>query len=255
MNKTPCKGCIGCNENIILRDDQQASSTVIPSFDEKCDDDYQNENPEEYEPKVEFKPIVKIEEVEARTGEEDEDIVFKSRCKLYRFNSEIKEWKEKGVGEIKILKHKVNSNSYRVVMRRDQLFKLCANHRILPEIKLEIVNEKQVRWMASDYSNGKVNFECLTAKFRHQDEAKQFKDEFEKAQRANNNNPTQTIDNLSSLPITLPKVTIGSWNFCDSCLTSNKPDAKKCTSCDQVKVDENLANNDNGKRIFKLSII
>jgi E3 SUMO-protein ligase RanBP2 len=204
---------------------------------------------------------VKIEEVEAKTGEEDEDIVFKSRCKLYRFNSEIKEWKEKGVGEIKILKHKLNSNSYRVVMRRDQLFKVCANHRILPEIKLEIVNVKQVRWMASDYSNGQVNFECLTANFRHQDEAKQFKDEFEKAQRVNNNtrqeniNPTQTIDNLSSLPITLPKVTIGSWNFCDSCLTSNKPDAKKCTSCDQAKVDENLANNDNGKRIFKLSVI
>ena len=38
-------------------------------------------------------------------------------------------------------------------------------------------------------------------------------------------------------------------------VTLNKPDAKKCASCDQAKVDENLANNDNGKRIFKSSII
>jgi hypothetical protein len=144
-------------------------------------------------------------------------------------------------------------------MRRDQLFKLCANHRILPEIKLEIVNDKQVRWMAYDYSDGQGNLECLTAKFRHQDEAKQFKDEFEKAQKAKNTrqeniNPTPTINNLISLTSTLPKVTVGSWNFCDSCLTLNKPDAKKCACCDEVKLDENLTNNDNGKRILKSSI-
>ena len=35
--------------------------------------------------------------VEVKTGEEDEEAVFKERCKLYRFVGETKEWKEKGV--------------------------------------------------------------------------------------------------------------------------------------------------------------
>jgi hypothetical protein len=77
----------------------------------------------------------------------------------------------------------------------------------------------------------------------------EFKNEFEKGQKANNIrqeniNPTPTSNSLSSLPRTLTKVTIGSWSFCDSCLTLNEPDAKKCANCDQ---DENLANNENGK--------
>jgi hypothetical protein len=84
----------------------------------------------------------------------------------------------------------------------------------------------------------------------------EFKIEFEKCQKAKNTrqeniNPTPTNNNLSSLPITLPKVTVGSWNFCDSCLTLNKPDAKKCANCDQ---NENLTNNENGKGIVILYI-
>ena len=55
------------------------------------------ENPEEYVPQVDFKPLVKLQEVETRTGEEDEDVLFKQRCKLYRFNNDLKEWKEKGL--------------------------------------------------------------------------------------------------------------------------------------------------------------
>lgn len=53
-------------------------------------------NPEEFEPQVDFKPIVKLQEVETKTGEEDEDVLFKKRCKLFRFDLGTKEWKEKG---------------------------------------------------------------------------------------------------------------------------------------------------------------
>ena len=140
-----------------------------------------NANPEEYEPQIDFKPLVALKEVEVKTGEEDEEVLFKERCKLYRFFPETKEWKEKGVGEIKILRHK-ETNAHRVLMRRDQVLKLCANHRILPEIKLEIANEKQVRWSANDYSENEAKYEILLAKFRHEDEAKRFKTGFEAAQ-------------------------------------------------------------------------
>lgn len=44
--------------------------------------------------------------VEVKTGEEDEIPVFCQRAKLFRFDGKTKEWKEKGIGEFKILKHK-----------------------------------------------------------------------------------------------------------------------------------------------------
>lgn len=162
-------------------------------------------NPEDYEPevfyyikikgqfslslkkfmtkKVEFKPLVKLAEVEVRTGEEEEEIMFKSRCKLYRFDTSLKEWKEKGVGEMKILKHKTKANSYRVLMRRDQVLKLCANHRISADIKLEFMNEKQLRWLANDCSEGGPSTELLAVKFRHEEDAKSFHENFTKAQQ------------------------------------------------------------------------
>lgn len=61
------------------------------------------ENPEDYEPQVDFKPIVKLQEVETKTGEENEIVVFKARSKLYRFDNSTKEWKEKGTGEMKVI--------------------------------------------------------------------------------------------------------------------------------------------------------
>ncbi len=53
---------------------------------------------------VHFEPIVQLEEVEVRTGEEDEEVVYSQRAKLYRFTDG--QWKERGVGDMKILKHK-----------------------------------------------------------------------------------------------------------------------------------------------------
>lgn len=56
--------------------------------------------------------------MQVKTGEEDETILFESRGKMYRFVSG--EWKEKGVGVVKILEHKINKKT-RVLMRRDQV--------------------------------------------------------------------------------------------------------------------------------------
>ena len=58
--------------------------------------------------------------IDVKTGEEDETVLFKERCKLYRYVTEINEWKERGTGEIKILKNP-QTNTQRVVMRREQV--------------------------------------------------------------------------------------------------------------------------------------
>lgn len=51
------------------------------------------------------------------------------RAKLYRFASENDppEWKERGTGDVKLLKHK-EKGTIRVLMRRDRTLKICANH-------------------------------------------------------------------------------------------------------------------------------
>lgn len=43
--------------------------------------------------------------VTVKTGEEDETPIFVNRAKLYKFDLTKKEWKERGVGDLKILKH------------------------------------------------------------------------------------------------------------------------------------------------------
>jgi E3 SUMO-protein ligase RanBP2 len=245
------------NPSMLFGSQQQTNNTNKVNDGGEGDGDdsnHNNDNPEEYEPQVDFKPLVKLQEVEVKTGEEDEDVVFKARCKLYRFHRETKEWKEKGAGEIKILKRKSSENAaYRVLMRRDHTFKLCANHRITSDIKLEACSEKQLRWLANDCSEGATALpEYLTAKFRLEEDAKVFKAEFERAQEATSKNKTTSksvivkeedkgtsnnINNLNSLA-SLLKITDGSWK-CVGCLTLNKPDAKKCACCDQAKVDNN----------------
>lgn len=86
----------------------------------------QDEAPES--PDVHFEPVIHLtEKVDVKTNEELEDQVFKMRAKLFRFDHEAKEWKERGTGDVRLLKHKENGKT-RLVMRRDKTLKVCANH-------------------------------------------------------------------------------------------------------------------------------
>ena len=88
----------------------------------------QDENPENHEPDAHFEPVIRLtEKVETKTNEEAEDAVFKMRAKLFKFDRESREWKERGTGDVRLLKHKTNSKT-RLVMRRDKTLKVCANH-------------------------------------------------------------------------------------------------------------------------------
>jgi Ran-binding protein 1 len=88
----------------------------------------QEEDPENQEPDVEFAPVVHLtEKVDTKTNEELEEQTFKMRAKLFKFDRESREWKERGTGDVRLLKHKENGKT-RLVMRRDKTLKVCANH-------------------------------------------------------------------------------------------------------------------------------
>lgn len=59
-----------------------------------------------------------------KTGEEDEDVILKMRIKLYRFRDE--EWKERGKGNGKLLRHK-ETHKIRFLLRQDGTLKVMAN--------------------------------------------------------------------------------------------------------------------------------
>merc|ERR1719401_2131849 len=90
-----------------------------------------------------------------QTGEENEDAIYCQRSKLLRFRDG--EWKERGIGEARILKHK-ETGQCRFIFRQEKTNYLRANHCILEDsafYKLEHnkANRKVWQWMAQDYAD------------------------------------------------------------------------------------------------------
>ena len=52
---------------------------------------------------------------------------YRSKCKLYRYDNDAGEWKERGVGQGRILQHKENKK-IRFLMRQDKTLKIRGNH-------------------------------------------------------------------------------------------------------------------------------
>ncbi|VDL81009.1 unnamed protein product [Schistocephalus solidus] len=96
-----------------------------------------------------FKPLLDHlpEKIVVQTGEEDEEIVFSARAKLYRFvpasEGGQEGWKERGIGTLKLLRSPPPKSRVRVVMRRDQILKVCCNHPITAEMKLRPLQQQQ----------------------------------------------------------------------------------------------------------------
>lgn len=92
-------------------------------------------------------------QVETKSGEEDEEILFKERAKLYRWDRDANQWKERGIGDIKILYHPAK-HFYRILMRREQVLRVCANHTISQSMELKPMNASAnaLIWTATDYS-------------------------------------------------------------------------------------------------------
>ncbi|KAK2904621.1 hypothetical protein Q8A67_006420 [Cirrhinus molitorella] len=130
-----------------------------------------------------YKPVVPLPDlVEIPSGEENEQVVFSHRAKLYRYDKQSQQWKERGIGELKILQNN-EGNRARLVMRREQVLKLCANHWITPNMKLEPMKatEKAWTWSALDFAEGDRSAEMLAVRFKLKETADAFKKSFEEA--------------------------------------------------------------------------
>ncbi|KAG5646458.1 single stranded nucleic acid binding protein [Asterophora parasitica] len=144
--------------------------------------------PREEEADVHFEPVIKLtEQVDTKTHEEDEEVLFKLRAKLFRFDAGSTEWKERGTGDVRLLAHK-ETKKVRVVMRRDKTLKVCANHVITSDMRLQpnIGSDRSWVWkVAADYSESPPTSETLAIRFANAENAAQFKTAFEEAQVTN----------------------------------------------------------------------
>ena len=148
-----------------------------------------NYNPEEEVAEGNWK-IVDLPAVTVDNGEKDEEEVFKARVKLYRWND--KQWKERGIGDIRIL-HSKDNGKYRCVLRQEQTMKVRCNFFIHGEglCKLEKLNtaEKSWHWTAADFSEGSLSIDRFCVRFKTNEEfddfEKKFNQGFEENKKAN----------------------------------------------------------------------
>eukprot|EP00850_Spirogloea_muscicola_P024042 SM000427S15760 [mRNA] locus=s427:24385:25709:- [translate_table: standard] len=148
---------------------------------------------EEEDTGAQFAPVVKLDEVAVSTGEEDEAILFEIKSKLYRFDKEGNQWKERGVGQVKLLEQR-DTKRVRLLMRQSRTLKICANHTgtahaalpliLLPSISLSehAGSDKSWVWHAPDFADGEVKDELFAMRFGSVESAQKFKTAFEDAQ-------------------------------------------------------------------------
>ncbi|MCJ1284016.1 hypothetical protein MMC26_003347 [Xylographa opegraphella] len=169
--------------------EQAEEDTNEPSGSSKAKKDAEDdEDPEADAPDAHFEPVVHLtEKVETRTNEEQEEQTFKMRAKLFKFDRESREWKERGTGDVRLLKHRDNGKT-RLVMRRDKTLKVCANHYVVPDMKLSpnVGSDRSWVWnAAADVSEREPEPCTLAIRFANSENANLFKEAFIKAQQEN----------------------------------------------------------------------
>ncbi|CAL4930508.1 unnamed protein product [Urochloa decumbens] len=153
-------------------------------------------------------PIVKLEEVAVTTGEEDEDVLLDMKSKLYRFDKEGNQWKERGTGTVKLLKHKETAK-VRLVMRQAKTLKICANHLVVASTKMQehAGSDKSCVWHALDFADGELKEEMFAIRFGSVENCKKFKDIVEEIAEEQGKNEKES-EEASSTAELVEKLTV-----------------------------------------------
>jgi E3 SUMO-protein ligase RanBP2 len=219
------------------------------NISEATKQDDETEDAEHYEPTAQFEPVIPLPAlIEVKTGEEDETVMFCNRAKLLRFDATSKEWKERGIGEMKVLVNKTDSSKARLLMRREQVHKLCCNMPITKELKFVTMTPTAVSFGGQDFSESEMQTEKLAIKFKTSELIKKFTESVADVQKK--------LDSASKpAAATAPAATgkveekktesskgfgdqfkpkAGSWS-CEACYISNKPETLYCVACETPK--------------------
>jgi len=161
---------------------QQASSghSMAANGEDEGDDNPEAENSTEYT------PVIKLAEQSVPSGEEDDEVVYKQRAALFRFIPESKVWKERGRGDVKLMKNK-KTGVMRLLMRQEKTLKIATNQIVHPEMELRVNagSDRSWVWRARDFSDEKATDETLAIRFKDSDTANEYKQAYDDARKNN----------------------------------------------------------------------
>jgi len=138
------------------------------------------------------------------TGQEDEEELYSQRSKLYRFRDG--EWKERGLGDAKILKHKI-TGKIRFLMRQERTMKVVANFLLMCQapycdLRISPSNPKLWVWTALDWSEETQVTEKFALKFKTEELAQEFKVAFDSAKGSGS--ATKAATGTTAVPKSAP---------------------------------------------------
>ena len=134
---------------------------------------------------------VKLEEVEVKSGEEEEETLCNYRSKLFIYGETLldkgtgnKTWRERGIGEARILRHREHQR-LRFLMRQEKTMKVIANHALDPRIKLEpnAGSDRSWVWSCYDFADGELEEKVFALRFTNSEVANEFKAKYEEHQK------------------------------------------------------------------------
>lgn len=116
--------------------------------------------------------------VDTKSGEEKYELLLELKGKLYRFDEGENQWKERGQGPARILRHKEQQHRHFFILRREGIGKLGAYHELVRGIKLQPYSgsDKAFVWTApKDFSDDDEGYEeAFAIRFATKDMAAQF---------------------------------------------------------------------------------
>lgn len=232
------------NNSPILEKSPKPTASEVPSKDRSTDhvNISREDIVDDYVPTAQFEPVIALPDlIEVKTGEENEIIKFEHRAKLLRFVKDTKEWKERGIGNIKLLVNKSDSNLARLVMRRDQVLKLCCNQLLKKDTKFTPLpkTETALSWYGQDYSENEIQVELFAIRFKTAETCKNFHEAILEAQK-NMTDGEKTAPSKPEPPKSVGfgdqfKPKAGTWN-CTNCYVTNSADASVCVACKSSKI-------------------
>ena len=215
-----------------------AGRLLFSSNTTAANEEEDEDNPEE-EATIHFKPIVTLpENYEYKSGEENGEIIFNERGKLFRYDSTVKQWKERGIGNMKIIRYSETGQT-RLIMRRDQILKLCCNHYLTSEMTIEthMDNPKAYKWFTkADYSEEVGRHDQFIIRFKLVETAVKFKELFEKGVE-------ESAKLAEKSPVAVPFVdkeeAYSDMLTCSTCYIKNESVNEKCVACQTPYVLDN----------------
>jgi Ran-binding protein 1 len=120
-----------------------------------------------------------------------QEVLCSFRSKMFLYGETLldkgtgnKTWKERGIGEARILRHREHQR-LRFLMRQEKTMKVLANHALDPRIQLEpnTGSDRSWVWSCYDFAEGELEEKVFALRFANSDVAQEFKDKFEECQK------------------------------------------------------------------------